>query len=841
MSSASNETRHLSQGVVGGENPISYNASEPIALFMIQVIIITLFCRLLQYPLGKLRQPRVIAEVIGGILLGPSVMMRIPGFQASIFPVDSMPILNNAANLGLILFLFLVGLEVDFRTFASNWRVAGSVGLAGMLLPFALGCGISRGLYDSFRDEDGQVARISFGVYALFIGTALSITAFPVLCRILSELNLFSTTVGMTVLAAGVGNDVTGWILLALIIGLVNSGSGLTALWVLLCCVGWILLLVFAVKPALLLALRRTDTFRTGPGQGVVWLTLLLVLVSSWFTAIIGVHAIFGAFLVGLICPHEGGFGIKMTEKIEDLVTVLLLPLYFTLSGLKTDIGLLSDKLAWAYVVGVIAVAFVGKVVGGAIAAKACKLSWRESLAIGVLMSCKGLVELIVLNIGLQAGILSQKTFTIFVLMALVTTVTTTPLTRWIYPPNHQSHHQHSDSKQPGDSEAGKKPAGSPGSGHTFQNITLQLSLDSILPLLSLALHLGTANKRAERIEHGTENSLVTVHGIHMLPLTERTSSVMHLTEKDGLGPTDSVATIFEALASAKQLSVTARAIIAPIAAYTETLISRAIDANSDLLIIPWTNQHSASSPESLSQQAFSSGQIVSGDARVVSTMFNNAASRVTSAVLVPSTNATLPGRHWLGTLSPTPQAINILVPFIGSRDDVAALAVAAQIITASEGHAFLTLLRLCVEDDSPAASARRSPHQAEGAASGDEWWSSMGVPLVDALAPGQIRVLTLDLPGEAKIVSTCLAHMYEAAGEKGHEMVIVGRNQNMTVRVDSGASAAAAGGEFGLAVGPLAAAISTAEVDVLVVQGGDKRSVIRATDSLKMNSHGQQ
>lgn len=198
-------------------------------------------------------------------------------------------------------------------------------------------------------------------------------------------------------LSAGVGNDVVGWILLALCVALVNAGSGIVALYVLLTCVAYILFLVYAVRPVFLSVLRRSGSIQYGPTQAVVALTVLMVLASAFFTGIIGVHPIFGAFLVGLICPHDGGFAIKLTEKIEDLVSVFFLPLYFALSGLSTNIGLLDSGITWAYVFGVIAVAFVGKFIGGTMAARLCKLVWRESFTIGVLMSCKGLVELIVL------------------------------------------------------------------------------------------------------------------------------------------------------------------------------------------------------------------------------------------------------------------------------------------------------------------------------------------------------------------------------------------------------------------------------------------------------------
>ncbi len=264
-----------------------------------------------------------------------------------------------------------------------------------MILPFGLGFAIAWGLYNQFHDPGTVV--ISFGVYGLFIGTALAITAFPVLCRILTELKLLRTDVGVTVLAAGVGNDVVGWILLALCVALVNNANGLTALYALLTCIAWVLFLVLAVRPAFIWILRRTGSLQNGPTQGMVALTMLMVLISAWFTQIIGIHAIFGAFLVGLICPHDGGFAIKLTEKIEDLISVLFLPLYFALSGLSTDLGLLNDGLTWAYVVGVIVCALAGKIIGGTLAARANKLLWRESFTIGCLMSCKGLVELIVL------------------------------------------------------------------------------------------------------------------------------------------------------------------------------------------------------------------------------------------------------------------------------------------------------------------------------------------------------------------------------------------------------------------------------------------------------------
>ncbi|KAL5313755.1 hypothetical protein ACEPPN_018176 [Leptodophora sp. 'Broadleaf-Isolate-01'] len=607
-------------GVIEGLNPTTYDAKNPIVLFIIQAGIIIIFCRILHFPLAKLRQPRVIAEVIGGVILGPSVMMRIPGFKAAIFPQASMAGLSLVANLGLILFLFLVGLEVNMRMFITNWRVALSVGLAGMALPFGLGCGIAYGLYHQFRTDEG-IVEISFGVYMLFIGTALSITAFPVLCRILTELKLLGTAVGVTVLAAGVGNDVVGWILLALCVALVNNGSGIAALYVLLAAIGWIFFLVFAIRPVFMYFLRRSGSLQNGPTQGMMAVTILLVLTSSWFTQIIGVHAIFGAFLVGLICPHDGGFAIKLTEKIEDLVSVLFLPLYFALSGLGTNLGLLNDGITWGYVIGVITIAFAGKIIGGTLAARANKLVWRESLTIGCLMSCKGLVELIVLNIGLQAKILSTRTFTMFVVMALVTTVATTPLVLALYPPWYQKKLEawkrgeiDWDGNRLIPEVDSPKDSAEKLRNNQVRKLLVYLRLDSLPSLFTFIALLGGDRATVSTKIHKAKSELATVpegaasdststvaskrplevHGVRILELTERTSSVMQSSELDDYGRRDPVVNAFRTFAQLNNVAVSGDVSIVPEDSYAETLTSQASDHSSDLVLIPWNDSDSS-------------------------------------------------------------------------------------------------------------------------------------------------------------------------------------------------------------------------------------------------------
>ncbi|RYP76476.1 hypothetical protein DL771_001710 [Monosporascus sp. 5C6A] len=579
-------------GILEGVPPNAYIPSNPIQLFIIQAGIIIIFCRLLHYPLSLVGQPRVIAEVIGGILLGPSVLARIPNFQDEIFPTASMPVLNNVANLGLLLFLFLIGLEVDIRMFTNNWRVALSVGIASMVLPFGLGFAIAWGLYHEF--VGGATEELGFGTYGLFIGTALAITAFPVLCRILTELDMLGTPVGVTVLAAGVGNDVVGWVLLALCVALVNNGSGLTALWVLLVAVGWTLFLVFVVRRPFHWALRKTGSIQNGPTQGMVALTLLIVLVSAWFTNAIGVHAIFGAFLVGLICPHDGGFAIKLTEKIEDLITVLFLPLYFALSGLSTNLGLLNDGITWAYVIGVIACAFIGKIIGGTLAAKAMKLVWRESFSIGCLMSCKGLVELIVLNIGLQAGILDTKVFTI------------QKLEKW------KRGEIDWDGKPLSDDDNSAQSAKIL-QDTRIRRLLVYLRLDSLPSLFTFISLLGYENtdpqssgEKDESLSGTTEQQPVIrkrpleVHALRILELTERTSSVMRVTDGDDYTSRDPVVNAFRTFSQLHDVAVSSNVAIAPESHYAQTVVTQASDQGSDFVLIPWSEVGSNTEDQSI-------------------------------------------------------------------------------------------------------------------------------------------------------------------------------------------------------------------------------------------------
>ena len=625
---ASSTNRATPQGgVFEHVNPTHYDTKNPIVLFIIQAAIVIILTRVIHFPLTYLRQPRVIAEVLTGIILGPSIMGRIPGFSTTIFPTASMPAFSLAANLGLVLFLFLVGLEVDLRYLLSNWRIALSVGALGMAIPFGLGAGIAYGLYHQFRDEPG-LAPIGFGTYLLFIGIAMAITAFPVLCRILTSLKLLGTPVGVIVLSAGVGNDVVGWILLALCVALVNSGAGLTALYIFLVAVGYCLFLGYGVRPVFVMVLRKSGSLANGPTQSVVALTVLMVLASAFFTQIIGIHAIFGAFMIGLICPHEGGFAIKLTEKIEDLVSVLFLPLYFALSGLNTNLGLLDTGTTWGYVVGVCAIAFFGKIFGGSIAARANGLVWRESLTIGCLMSCKGLVELIVLNIGFQAKILSQRTFTIFVVMALITTFATTPLVVWLYPPWYQQKLEawkkgkidwEGNLLHPEEDESEGSDPGSPVKHEVARKVLVYLRLDGLPSLFTIVSLLSSKrvvdeshqpalksdfsppkrNSKALESVH-TLHRPVRVHGLRLMELTERESSVMKVTELEDYANRDPIIKAFGTFGQSKDIPIGGQVAVVPERSFSSTLMRRARDLKSDFILIPWSETGTMSEYPSL-------------------------------------------------------------------------------------------------------------------------------------------------------------------------------------------------------------------------------------------------
>ncbi|MBY0497344.1 MAG: cation:proton antiporter [Cyanobacteria bacterium] len=398
---------------------------------LLALTVIMLTARLVGALFRQFDQPAVIGEVVGGILLGPSLLGRLsPELQAAILPSEIAPVISVIAQLGVILYMFLVGLELDLGALRGSVSKTMMIALAAIVVPFAFGAMLALALHNAISPD--HVDRTSFVV---FIGVALSITAFPVLARILEDRGLQRTPLGILALTCAAINDAIAWCLLAFAVSVMQATpsaairtAALTALYI-----GVMLTAGRALAKAAAARLDRS----THLGEQSVALVLVAVLLSSVATEFIGIHAIFGAFLIGTIIPHDSQVSMRVTERIADIVRVMFLPAFFAFTGLRTQIGLIQSGEDWALCALIIVVATAGKFGGTAVAARLTGTDWRTSAALGALMNTRGLVELIVLNIGLDLGVLTPRLFTTLVIMALATTMMTSPmLTRLL-----RSHH----------------------------------------------------------------------------------------------------------------------------------------------------------------------------------------------------------------------------------------------------------------------------------------------------------------------------------------------------------------------------------------------------------------
>ena len=371
-----------------------------------------------------LRQPPVIGEVVAGILLGPSLLGA--ELSALILPPAAAPALGLIAQLGAILYMFLVGLELNASQLKHRVQATVITSHASIVVPFLLGAVLALELYPRLS-HDG----VPFTSFALFMGVAMSITAFPVLARILADHGIIKTPLGVTALSCAAIDDVTAWCLLALVIGVTQAqvdGGLLVAVGALL----YIAFMFLAVKPAVAKTIGRWNAEHLP--RGAVALVFVALLLSALATEAIGIHAIFGAFLLGVVIPHDSVVARNFTRQLEGFVTVVLLPAFFAYTGMRTRIDLLSSAELWLICGLIVAVATLGKFGGTFVAARLTGLSWRDATALGALMNTRGLMELIVLNIGLDLGVISPTLFTLMVVMALVTTVMAAPVLHWLQP-----------------------------------------------------------------------------------------------------------------------------------------------------------------------------------------------------------------------------------------------------------------------------------------------------------------------------------------------------------------------------------------------------------------------
>lgn len=398
------------------------NLTDPLAVLLLQIIVIIACARFAGFLFKKIGQPAVIGEIVAGILLGPSVLgLYFPDINQFLFPAASLGTLNFLSQVGLILFMFIIGMELDLKMIMKQAYGAVIMSHAGIIIPFTLGMGISYFIYTEFAPPG-----ISFFSFALFMGITMSITAFPVLARILKERGLIRTKLGITALTCAAADDLTAWCVLAAVIALVKSGSSLSAFYTMGFAAAYLAIMFTAIRPALQ---RLEDLYnnREKKRTAIIALLFLLLIVSSYITSLIGINALFGAFIAGVIMPSSFSFRKIIVDKIEDVSLILLLPLFFVVTGLKTQIGLLNQPHLWITFGWLLLVGVAGKLGGVTIAAKVVGQSWKDSLSIGVLMNTRGLMQLIVLNIGYDLGILTPEIFAMMVLMALVTTFMTGP------------------------------------------------------------------------------------------------------------------------------------------------------------------------------------------------------------------------------------------------------------------------------------------------------------------------------------------------------------------------------------------------------------------------------
>ncbi|GAV62700.1 Usp domain-containing protein/Na_H_Exchanger domain-containing protein [Cephalotus follicularis] len=576
-----------SNGVWQGDNPLNF----AFPLLIVQTTLILVVSRFLAFLLKPLRQPKVIAEIVGGILLGPSALGRNQNYLHAIFPQWSTPILESVASIGLLFFLFLVGLELDLSSIRRSSKHAFGIALAGISLPFICGIGVAMVLRNTIDGLD----QVGFGQFLVFMGVALSITAFPVLARILAELKLLTTHVGETAMAAAAFNDVAAWILLALAVALAGNGDGdehkspLISLWVLLSGVAFVAFMLIVIRPAMKWVGHRCSPEHDVVDEAYICLTLAGVMVSGFMTDLIGIHSIFGAFVFGLTIPKGGEFAERLIERIEDFVQGLLLPLYFASSGLKTDVAKIRGLEAWGLLGLVISTACAGKILGTFAVAMMFVMPVREALTLGVLMNTKGLVELIVLNIGKEKKVLNDECFAILVLMALFTTFITTPTVMAIY-----------------------KPArGTSSSTHRkLRDLATTESSKGKLRILVCLHGPGNVPSLISLIEsaRSTKKSPLKLYVMHLVELTERSSSIIMVqrARKNGLPfinrfrHGDTVYGAFQAYGQLGRVSVRPTTAISPLSNMHEDICHVAEIKRVTMVILPFHKQWKGEGDESM-------------------------------------------------------------------------------------------------------------------------------------------------------------------------------------------------------------------------------------------------
>ncbi|KAI3427459.1 Na_H_Exchanger domain-containing protein [Psidium guajava] len=573
-------TMITTNGIWQGDNPLDYS----LPLFILQLTLVVVVTRVMVYILRPLRQPRVISEIVGGILLGPSVLGRSKMFANTIFPLRSVMVLETMANVGLLYFLFLVGVEMDMSVIKRTGRKSLAIALAGMILPFIFGVGFSFLL----GTKGGAITQ---GTYILFFGVALSVTAFPVLARILAELKLINTELGRVAMSSALINDMCAWVLLALAIALAeNRSTSLASLWVVLSSVAFVLVYIFIVRPAIAWMIRRTPEGETY-SEFYICLILTGVMISGFITDAIGTHSVFGAFVFGLIIPN-GPLGVTLIEKLEDFISGLLLPLYFAISGLRTDISKISGATSWGILGLIILLSSVGKIAGTLIVSTFYQMPIREGITLGLLMNTKGLVEMIILNVGKDQKVLDDKSFAAMVIVAVFVTSIITPAVTVIYRPARRfvPYKRRTIQRSKPDAEFRVLVC-----VHTPRNVP------TIINLLEAS--------------NPTKKSPICVYVLHLVELTGRASAmlIVHNTRKSGRpalnrtqAQSDHIINAFENYEQhAGCVTVQPLTAISPYSTMHEDICNLAEDKRATFIIIPFHKQQTVDGGMEATNPAF--------------------------------------------------------------------------------------------------------------------------------------------------------------------------------------------------------------------------------------------
>ncbi len=396
---------------------------HPMCLLLLQMVLILLVSRIFGLIFSRIRQPAVIGEIVAGIFLGASVFGSMwPHFFNVVFPATSIGNLDVLSKIGLAFFMFIIGMELDLNELKRQAKSVLIISSCSIAIPFICGMGLAFYLFPNF-----SMPGVSFLVFSIFIGISLSITAFPVLARIIKNRALQKTPLGTLVLSIAALGDVMAWCILAVIIAIAKSGSFSMTLFTLGGTIVFILLMLFLVRPFLEKLISRLRIAHYGDSNVVV-LSFIVLLLSAFTSELIGIHMLFGAFLAGVLIPHNETLKHTLTSKLEDVSVLLLLPIFFALTGLRLHIGLLDSGDMLIVCIGIVLVATIGKFIGSALPARLLGMSWKDSMSIGIFMNTRGLMELVVLNIGYELGILSPELFAMLTIMAIVTTIMTSPL-----------------------------------------------------------------------------------------------------------------------------------------------------------------------------------------------------------------------------------------------------------------------------------------------------------------------------------------------------------------------------------------------------------------------------